>query len=407
MNIRSLLLAAALAGTGVAAARADSFTMWIRGGDDSFKVVTDAYNATHDDKVEFVPVPGDQMVAKYAAAVAAGDAPDAVSLDLIYTPSFAASGQLEDLSDWAKALPYFNKLAPSHVKLGTYEDKIYGLPFWVETSVLVWNKELFAKAGLDPETAPTTWEEIAEDARKIRALGDDTYGFYVSGSCGGCMAFLFMPVIWGGGSDVLSPDGKTVTLDNPDTRAAVAAWRQLVKDGVLPDSAATDNGTNFMTFTSGKIGVGLLGASSLGGLSAKYPDLKFGAGLIPGARGNFASFAGGDNLVVTKGTPKLKQVEAFLEWIYSVEGQKAITAFGSLPSREDTASEVMASLDPRLTVGAQAVAVSHTPYSVRYNDLFNSANGPWASFTNAAIFGDDVDAAFATATDEMKAIIAE
>ena len=39
--------------------------------------------------------------------------------------------------------------------------------------------------------------------------------------------------------------------------------------------------------------------------------------------------------------------------------------------------------------------MAKTPYTLQFNDLINSANGPWASFTNAAIFGDDVDGAFA------------
>lgn len=72
-------------------------------------------------------------------------------MDLIYNPAFAAAGQLEDLTDWAKSLPYFNSLSPSHVRLGTYQDRVYGLPLSVETSVFAWNKDLYKKTGLDPE----------------------------------------------------------------------------------------------------------------------------------------------------------------------------------------------------------------------------------------------------------------
>jgi len=82
-----------------------------------------------------------ELVQKYATAIAGGQAPDALSLDLIFTPAFAAAGQLEDLTKWAKDLPYFDKLSPSHVRLGTYEDVIYGLPLSVETSIFAWNKK--------------------------------------------------------------------------------------------------------------------------------------------------------------------------------------------------------------------------------------------------------------------------
>ncbi|TJX06396.1 MAG: extracellular solute-binding protein, partial [Mesorhizobium sp.] len=82
----------------------------------------------------------------------------------IYTPSFAAAGQLEDITDWAKSLPYFASLSPAHVKTGTYKDHIYGLPFSADASVLIWNKKLFKQAGLDPEKGPTNWAEIEADA---------------------------------------------------------------------------------------------------------------------------------------------------------------------------------------------------------------------------------------------------
>jgi multiple sugar transport system substrate-binding protein len=79
--------------------------------------------------------------------------------------------------------------------------------------------------------------------------------------------------------------------------------------------------------------------------------------------------------------------------------------YGSLPTRGDIAEKVLQGLDPRLQVGIDAIAVAKTPYTLKYNDLINSANGPWASFTNAAIFGDDVDGAFANAQSEMQSII--
>jgi ABC-type glycerol-3-phosphate transport system substrate-binding protein len=45
-------------------------------------------------------------------------------------------------------------------------------------SILIRNKDLFNPAGLDPDKPPATLAEIHEDAKKIRALGDDIYGFY-------------------------------------------------------------------------------------------------------------------------------------------------------------------------------------------------------------------------------------
>ncbi|AEG55889.1 sugar ABC transporter substrate-binding protein (plasmid) [Sinorhizobium meliloti WSM1022] len=391
----------------ISAASAETISMWVRSGiGDSFKEVVKAYNAGHENKVELTEVPFAELVQKYATAIAGGQAPDALSLDLIYTPAFAAAGQLEDLTDWSKALPYFNSLSPSHVKLGTYEDKIYGLPLTVETSIFAWNKDLYEKAGLDPEKAPKTWEEITANAEKIRALGGDTYGFYFSGGgCGGCMIFTFTPLTWGAGADILSADGKTATLDTPQMRKAVDIYRNMVEKDLVPAGAASDNGVNFLSFTNGKIGQQSLGAFAIGTLVTQHPEIDFGVTLIPGVDGKPSSFAGGDNFVVTKGTPRLEEVKEFLEYTYSPEGQKIMAKFGSLPTRGDIANEVLEGLDPRLKVGMEAIAVAQTPYTLQFNDLINSANGPWATFTNAAIYGDDVDGAFSNAQDEMQSII--
>ncbi|WEX08192.1 sugar ABC transporter substrate-binding protein [Chelativorans sp. AA-79] len=385
----------------------ETINMWVRTGiGTAFTDMVAAYNASHENKVEVTEVPFAEMVQKYATAIAGGQAPDALSLDLIYTPAFAAAGQLEDLTDWAKALPYFNALSPSHVKLGTYEDRIYGLPLLVETSVLAWNKNLYREAGLDPEKAPENWDEIEANAEKINALGDDIYGFYFSGGgCGGCMIFTFTPLVWASGADILSEDGQTATLDTPQMRAAVAKYRSMVEKGLVPESAASDNGVNFLTFNNNRIGHQSLGAFQIGSLINDHPEIDFGVTMIPGIEGGKSSFAGGDNIVVTKGTEKLDAVKEFIEFSYSPEGQKILAERGSLPSRSDIADEVLEGLDPRLKVAVDAIAVAKTPYTLLFNDLINSANGPWATFINAAIYGEDVDAAFENAGAEMQSII--
>jgi len=409
MMIRKLLAATSVATLCLvsAASAQDTINMWVRTGiGTAFTSLADAYNASHTNQIALTEVPFAELVQKYATAIAGGQAPDALSLDLIYTPAFAAAGQLEDLSGWAKALPYFDSLSPSHVALGTYEDKVYGLPLLVETSVLAWNKGLYEQAGLDPEKAPASWAEVEANGEAIRALGDGNYGFYFSGgSCGGCMIFTFAPLTWASGVDILSADGKTATLDTPAMRAAVAAYRSMVDKDLVPEGSATDNGVNFLSFTNGKIGHQSLGAFAIGTLVNEYPDIDFGVTLIPGIEGGTSSFAGGDNIVVTKDTPRLAAVQEFIEFAYSPEGQKILAQNGSLPTRSDIAAETLAGLDPRLQVAVDAIAVAKTPYTLLFNDLINSANGPWATFTNAAIYGDDVDGAFANAQSEMQSII--
>ena len=386
---------------------AETANIWVRADGSNFMPrIVEAFNKAHEDQIKLDIIPNAEIIPKYGTAVAGGTAPDAISLDLIYTPAFSAAGQLEDITDWAKSLPYFAQLSPAHVKTGTYKGRIYGLPFSADSSVLVWNKKLFKQAGLDPEKGPATWAEIQADAEKINALGGDIKGFYFSGNCGGCNIFTFTPLIWASGGDILSEDGSKATLDSPQMRGAIDLYRSMIKKGQVPEGAQTDTGSNFFAaFATGKIGISPSGAFAIGALNTQYPDIDYGVTFLPGKDGNWSSFAGGDNFVVTKGTKKVAVVKAFLDFAYSLEGQTILAKYGSLPVRGDIAKDALKTLDPRYQVAAEAMAKGRTPYSVVFNDLINSANGPWNQMMNEVFFGDDIDGSIANAQTTMQSII--
>jgi multiple sugar transport system substrate-binding protein len=404
--LASLVLAMALLSR-TSGSFADTASIWVRADGSNFMPrIVDAFNKGHSDQIKLSIIPNAEIIPKYGAAAAGGTAPDALSLDLIYTPAFSAAGQLEDITDWAKSLPYFAQLSPAHVKTGTYKGRIYGLPFSADSSVLIWNKKLFKQAGLDPEKGPKTWAEIEADAAKVNALGGDIKGFYFSGNCGGCNIFTFMPLIWASGGDILSEDGSKATLDSPQLRGAIDLYRRMVKQKFVPAGAETDTGSNFFAaFATGKIGINPSGAFAIGALNTQYKDIDYGITFLPGKDGGWSSFAGGDNFVVTKGTPKLAVVKAFLDFAYSLEGQTLLAKYGSLPVRGDIAKDALKDLDPRYLVAAEAMAKGKTPYSVVFNDLINSTNGPWTQMINEVFFGNDVDGSIANAQATMQSII--
>jgi len=398
--------AALLSMTALAGA-AETANIWVRSDGSNFMPqIVEAFNKSHENQIKLDIIPTGELVQKYATSVAGGTAPDGLALDLIYTPAFAAAGQLEDITDWAKSLPYFKELSPAHVKTGTYKDHIYGLPFSADSSVLIWNKKLFKQAGLDPEKGPTNWAEIEADAEKVNALGGDIRGFYFSGACGGCNIFTFTPLVWASGGEILSADGSKATLNDPKLREAIDFYRSMVKKGLVPDGAQTDTGANFFAaFAGGNIGIAPSGAFAIGALNTQYKDIDYGVTFLPGKEGGWSSFAGGDNFVFTKGTSKVKVLQEFLDYAYSLEGQTLLASRGSLPVRGDIAAEALKGLDPRYTIASEAMAKGRTPYSVVFNDIINSANGPWAQMISEVFFGDDVDGAITNAQDTMQGII--
>ncbi|MFV0384071.1 ABC transporter substrate-binding protein [Paracoccus sp. (in: a-proteobacteria)] len=411
---RNILMAGFVAAAALAApVYAEDFTIWVRdSGSEFMPKIVDAFNASQSDhKVTLQIVPAAELVQKYGIAAAGGSAPEALSVDLIYTPAFAAAGQLTDITDWAKSLPYFDQLSPAHIAVGTYEDRIYALPFSAEASVLMWNKKLFAEAGLDPEKAPATWAEIRAAAEAVAAIGADTYGFYFSGNCGGCNIFTFAPLIWASGGDIFEDEGRKATMDSPVMRDAIELYRGMALDGLVPAGSQTDSGANFFAaFANGNIGLASSGAFAIGALNNQYPDLDYGVTHIPGKDGGWSSFAGGDNIVISRGVgeAKVEAIKAFIEFAYTLEGQKTLAANGSLPVRGDIAAEALEGLDPRYLIAAEAMSKGRTPYSIVFNDLINSRNGPWITMLNKAFFAksdDDVQEAIDDAQEEMQSII--
>lgn len=398
---------AALMSMTALASAAETANIWVRSDGSNFMPqIVEAFNKSHENQIKLDIIPTGELVQKYATAVAGGTAPDGLSIDLIYTPAFAAAGQLEDITDWAKSLPYFNQLSPAHVKTGTYKDRVYGLPYSADSSVLIWNKDLFKKAGLDPDKGPTTWAEIEAAAEKVNALGGDIKGYYFSGSCPGCNIFTFTPMVWASGGEILSDDGSKAMLTDPKLREGIDFYRGMIAKGLVPEGAQTDTGANFFAaFAGGNIGISPSGAFAIGALNTQYKNIDYGVTFLPGKDGGWSSFAGGDNFVFTKGTTKGDVLKEFLDFSYSLEGQTLLASRGSLPVRGDIAKEALKDLDPRYQIAAEAMAKGKTPYSVVFNDIINSANGPWAQMISEVFYGDDVDGAIANAQETMQGII--
>lgn len=393
-----VLSAAAL--LAAAPALAADLTIWARSDTSPFiKPLIDAYNASHPDKVNLTLVPaGSSFTQKLGAALASHSAPDLISLNLVYAPYFASAGQLLDVTDRANKLADLGKLNKSELNLGTWEGKIYALPFTGDASALFYNKDLFKAAGLDPDKPPTSWADIKTDAQKITALGNGDYGYYFPGSGSGWNLFTFTPFIWADGGDVLSGEGanQKATLTDPAVKEALSFYRELWTAGVIPKSAETDDGTQILSlFEAGKVGMLANGAFAYSELKSKFPDLNYGITPIPGKTGGQASFAGGDTLAITADTQNADAAWSFVTWATSQEAQqKYVAGAGVVPIREDAVpSDSNANFKALVT----AMANGRTPKSTVYSQLFEDPNGPWANLIHNSVFNGDVDQEIASA----------
>lgn len=410
-TISLALVASACGGGGETTSATDkptgTATLWARDSQKGFiNLLADAYNKTHDGKISVTVVPSGNFVQKFGTAASTGAGPDIASIDLVYLPFFASRGVLDDLTAVQDQLSWKDALSPAHRKLAQYEGKVYALPFTAEASMTFYNKDLFKKAGLDPAKPPANFAEMLAAARAIRKLGSDHYGFTMAGQCGGCNVFELAPHVWASGGKILSEDGRTAMFDSPELTDTLAFHRQMWTEGLMPANAKTDNGSvQGTSFQSGKVGMVNLGAFFVQTLMADK-KIDFGVTGIVGKDGGTASFAGGDEIAVTKSAKNKAVAYDFVKWATGEEAQTILAKNSIVPVRTDLIDKIYAPLDPRYKPLGDAMATGQTPYSVVENGIINDNNGPWATMINQAVFGTgDIKAVQATAQQAAQQII--
>lgn len=393
------------------AAYAETLSIWARASSSAAaQHMIDLWNASHEDKLELTTIPDNQMVTKLATSVQSGDVPDLISFDLIYMPDFMRAGLLTDLTDTLASDPNQAKVAQAFRDLATYESKLYGTGFTPDVSILLWNKDVFRKAGLDPEKPPTTVAQIEEYANKIHQADPSLYGYYFSGSCGGCNIFTQAPMMWASGATLLPTSGDAPAMEGTGVKEVLTMLRNLWVSGAIPESAEADTGANFIaTFETGTVGMVGSGGFAISLLKVNHPDMDFGIAPLPGVNeGDKSSFVGGDVIAIPVGAKNADIAVEFIKWQLTDEAQlEGLAKNLILPARVDLADNKYFQEEPRYIVTAQAVGIGQTPYAFRFNDMVNADQSPWLTMLQTAVFDGDIDGAIATAAETMKAIAAQ
>ena len=351
-------------------------TLWTRAPlEKQAKLLVDAYNTSHQNKVKLTVVPNDDYVAKVGAAAGAGGLPDLFAADIVYVPNWVNQGLFQDISANIDGLGFKDSINKGHLAAGTVDGKAHVLPFVLDLSMMFWNKKLFKDAGLDPEKAPATLEEYATAAKKVQALKKDgVYGTATGLNCGGCLVFTWFPSIWAGGGEVLSKDGTESKLGDPVAQKVYSTWRDLWKSGaVLPSSAGETGPTWTAAFTEGKVGLMLYPATLL-----SSTPFDVGVAGIPGPGGGASTFVGGDGIGVSKDSKKAAQAWNFLSWMMSDAAQVEVLAKNKdVVSRSDLANNKYSAADPRLVTINEVAGKGGTPVAMNFQQAFNAPSSPW------------------------------
>lgn len=124
-------------------------------------------------KVKVQQIPWTAAQEKLITAFASDNTPDVCQLGNTWIPQFAALNAIIDLSDFIskseiiKPQKFFNGVWETNI----IDNKVYGIPWYVDTRLMYYRKDIFQKAGFNEP--PKNWNELYQLCKKIRELNND------------------------------------------------------------------------------------------------------------------------------------------------------------------------------------------------------------------------------------------
>ncbi|WP_280264329.1 ABC transporter substrate-binding protein [Nocardia wallacei] len=290
------------------------------------KQLIERWNAAHpDEKVTFKEQSNDasQQYDDLAQHMRAKQSDyDVMALDVPWTAEFAAKGWIQPLKD-SFAVDTSTLLSPT-VASATYKGTLYAAPRNTNGGLLYYRKDLVPNP-------PRTWSELLAQCGAAR---DPQIG---------CYAGQFAPyegltvntaeVINGFGGTFVGPDGKTPTVNSPQSRAGLQVLVDAYKNGDIPKEAITFKEPESQNaFAQGKLMFLRTWPNFYGVANADSSVVKgnFGVAPLPGKDGIGASTLGGYNAAISAFSKNKATALDFLRFMISEDAQR-IVAEGAFP----------------------------------------------------------------------------
>ena len=238
-------------------------------------------------KLKFVSLSENQARAKITMSAAMGGSEFDVSMISNFeTPQWARDGWLLPLNEYANNTPGYdmNDFIPSLRESLSYEGNMYSVPFYGESSFLMYRKDLFEQAGIqinqDPNYQPT-WQEVGQWAKTLKT--NDRAGICLRGKPG-----------WG---EVLAPldtvintfggrwfdDQWNAQLNSPQVKEAVNFYVNTIKESGELGASSTGFQECANLFGQGQTAMWYDATSAVSTLEdpKTYPDLVGKIGYLP------------------------------------------------------------------------------------------------------------------------------
>jgi multiple sugar transport system substrate-binding protein len=290
-------------------------------------------------KVASLYVNNDDTLQKVLTGVRGGSLPDVAYLYGSWAPNVAKIPQVVNLTKVvSKPSVNWNDFWVGERDVATVNGKVIGVPALVDNLAVVYNRKLFAQAGLTPPTANWTWPQFVADAKALTKPSIKQYGTAYVTPGSEDTVWHWEALLWAAGGAI---------LNSTNTKAAFDSSAGLLSLNTLRTMAITDHSMYLdptdsayaNLFNSGKIGMLVTGPWDLSG----FPSVKYGVQIMPsfpGTDGGHQTISGPDNWVIfNNGSAQVSAAEKFLLWLTAPAQVKAWSlATGDLPTRQSVAN---------------------------------------------------------------------
>ncbi|MYX44599.1 extracellular solute-binding protein [Streptomyces sp. SID89] len=321
--------------------KGQTLTVWTMDGsvpEQWTKDVQAAFEKKTGAKVKFEVQKWDGIQQKVTTALSESNPPDVLEVGNTQTPAYAATGGLAELSDLKKEIG--SDWTESVSKSSVYEDKQYAAPWYFANRVVIYNKAIWAKAGI--ADTPKTRDEFFKDLETI-GKKTDAEPIYLPGQ----NWYFFDGLIIGQGADLVKKDGdKYVSnLADPKVTAAMEIYKKYASYSKAPkdkDEATPQQATIFAKGKTGAfIGMGWEAATAI--QANKNIEKDLGYFTIPGATADKPEgvFLGGSNLAVAQNSKKQSLAKEFLKIALSDQFEGELSKLnGVIPNKESLESNL-------------------------------------------------------------------
>ncbi|WP_137145450.1 ABC transporter substrate-binding protein [Mycolicibacterium sp. CR10] len=332
------LVLAACGGGGSSSSATPEIAVW-HGYQDTegevFKSLIEQYNKENPDvRINELYSSNDLVLQKVLTAVRGGTPPDVAYMFGSWSPNIAQIPQVVDMADEVSKEDWtWDDFYPAEREAATVGDKVVGVPALVDNLAIVYNKQLFADAGVAPPSPDWTWDDFRAAAAKLTDPAKGQYGWLIPADGSEDTVWHYLPMLWEAGGDILSPDNEKAVFNSEAGVKALTVLQQMaVTDKSLYLDTTNENGPKLMN--SGKVAMLITGPWDLSQLS----DIDYGVQVMPtfaGSSGGHQTIAGPDNWVVfDNGDPKKQAAVDFVKWLSAPEQVKAFSlGTGDLPIR--------------------------------------------------------------------------